>query len=213
MNDVKPEKIIPFPQRGRRVLRIRVELVIMPRPVWRLIELPENSTFWDFHVAIQCAMGWKDRHLHVFTVDHPQTGEHVFFGIPDDSGFHGSDRVLPGWEHSVRDFLKPDLPPALYTYDFGDDWQHELNLEEVGDARSEKVAPVCLAGEGACPPEDCGGPLGYEQLLATLSDPDADDHADMIAWLGGPFDPDVFDPAAVRFVDPNQRWRELFDRR
>ena len=212
MTDERPDNIIPFPQtRPRPRLRFRIELVMMPRPVWRCIEVPDDTTFWDLHVAIQSVMGWHDRHLHLFTVDDPRSGDHLLFGIPDDSGFHGSDLVLPGWAHAVRTYFLPDLPPALYTYDFGEDWQHEVSLEALGDPATAKAGPVCLGGEGACPPEDCGGPPGYEQMLTTLSDPDDDGYEDMLAWLDGPFDPDHFDPAAVRFADPNRRWRDLFD--
>lgn len=44
--------------------------------------------------------------------------------------------------------------------------------------------PTCLAGAGACPPEDCGGPGGYAQLRQVLADPDNPDHEDMLGWLG-----------------------------
>jgi hypothetical protein len=212
MTGKRRDNIIPFPrQKPRRTLRFQIELLMMPRPVWRLIEVPDNYTFWDLHVAIQSAMGWEDRHLHMFAIDDPHSGQDLLFGIPDDSDFHGSRQLLPSWVHAVRDYFRPDLPPALYTYDFGDDWEHEVSLAPPGATEGEAAAPLCLGGEGACPPEDCGGPPGYEQLLATLNDPDADDHEDVLAWVGGPFDPDRFDPASVRFADPQRRWQELFD--
>lgn len=53
--------------------------------------------------------------------------------------------------------------------------------------------PVCLEGQRACPPEDGGGPLGYEDLLAVLADPGHPDHEDFKEWVPPDFDPDFFD--------------------
>jgi hypothetical protein len=54
--------------------------------------------------------------------------------------------------------------------------------------------PAVVAGRGACPPEDCGGPWGYADLRETLADPKDADHQDMLEWLGltpaAEFDPD-----------------------
>ncbi|GAB3903413.1 hypothetical protein GCM10029964_095310 [Kibdelosporangium lantanae] len=63
-----------------------------------------------------------------------------------------------------------------YVYDFGDDWQHDIVLEEIIPAAAGVTGPVCTAGSGTCPPEDCGGVGGYEHLKAALGDEfDADD--------------------------------------
>ena len=94
-----------------------------------------------------------------------------------------------------------------YLYDFGDDWDHDVKLEKVfspdADPRATAV-PVCLAGKGACPPEDCGGPWGYADLKATVADPSDEEHEGMLEWLGleGPSD---FDPAAFDLASVNAR--------
>jgi hypothetical protein len=99
--------------------------------------------------------------------------------------------VLPGWDHRVGRYLKPGALPALYTYDFGDDWQHEVQLEAFLPADGSQILPRCLAGEGLCPPEDCGGPVGGANLLKTV--------------LGGDFTPET-----VVFDDPRARWERAF---
>jgi hypothetical protein len=88
-----------------------------------------------------------------------------------------------------------------YTYDFGDDWEHDIVLEKILPADPGTAYPVCLAGKGACPPEDCGGAWGSSDLKATLADPSDDEHEAMLEWLGlddaSEFDPAAFSPDAV----------------
>jgi hypothetical protein len=193
MTDSNNNNIINFPGSSSvsGALQLRVELLLMPLPVWRRILVPGQYSFWDLHVAIQDSMGWEDRHLHQFTLDDPVTGERVRLGIPDDSGFYGVSEVLPGWEHRVSRFMKPDALPSLYTYDFGDEWQHEVILETTLPSKATLVLPHCQEGEGRCPAEDSGGPAACQELL------DSD--------LGNDFD-----PTAVSFDDPRARWTRAF---
>jgi hypothetical protein len=95
-----------------------------------------------------------------------------------------------------------------YTYDFGDDWEHDIRLEKVLPAELQAGHPVCLAGKGACPPEDCGGAWGYTDLKATLADPSADEHEERLEWLGLAEASD-FDPAAFSIDEVNARLARL----
>jgi hypothetical protein len=83
-----------------------------------------------------------------------------------------------------------------YTYDFGDDWDHDITVEDVRLAEPGLAYPRCVTGRRACPPEDCGGIWGYEELLEILADPHHDEHTDRVQWLGldsaGEFDPALF---------------------
>jgi hypothetical protein len=207
----KRDNIIPFPGLASpHALVLRVELILAPRPIWRLLQLAGASTFWDLHVAIQDAMGWQDRHVHRFTAHHPVTGEQLRFGTPEVSDFYGSSEVVPGWQVQMRDILRPDYPPIVYTYDLGDEWQHDISLEAVVPATEAGPCPRCLAGEGACPPEDCGGMPGYRRLLADWEASDAAARHRAGRILGATFDPGDFAPAAVAFSDPRRRWQEMF---
>ncbi len=185
--------IIPFPGSGEMsgILQLRVEILLMPLPVWRRFQVPGDYSFWDLHVAIQDVVGWEDKHLHQFTLDDPGTSQRVRLGIPDDSGFYGMDEVLPGWEHRVTRFMKPDSLPTLYTYDFGDEWQHEILLEAILPLDKALVLPRCLEGEGRCPAEDCGGPAGCADILESGLSQD-------------------FDPAKIIFDNPRVRWERAF---
>lgn len=161
--------------------------------VWRRLQVPDDYSFWDLHVAIQDAMGWLDYHLHEFTVVHPQTGRVQSLGIPDDDD-PGGRSCRPGWQARITDYFTEERPLALYVYDFGDDWRHALMHEGTWPADPSSTYPRCLAGARACPPEDCGGVHGYAEFLAAIRDRTHPEHAELLAWAGGQYDPEAFDP-------------------
>jgi hypothetical protein len=194
----------------------RVTLRDVSPAVWRRIQVPEKYTFWDLHVAIQDSMGWLDYHLHAFRFPEGMGKRSIEIGIPDDE----ADRsIIPGWEVSITDyFIRPGVT-ALYQYDFGDRWQHDVVLEAVSLGDAGQQYPRCIAGERSCPPEDCGGLPGYEHLLEVLRQPKHPEYLETIEWLKGhaknyyPFDPDHFDAGKVRFSNPKKRLaRALADR-
>lgn len=194
----------------RDLLRLRVELQHVAPPIWRELLVPARFSFWDLHVAIQDSMGWWDTHLHDFRIPDPFGGDDKRFGIPDEEwGFGDESSVDAGWEQRVIDHLHTPGTSILYTYDYGDHWEHRVTLLAI-EARSKgRRYPQCVAGERACPPEDCGGPPGYATLLEVVHNPDDPEHEEMLAWLPKGFDSERFDPKAVRFSLPTRRLREL----
>lgn len=92
-----------------------------------------------------------------------------------------------------------------YEYDFGDAWEHDVVLEEVLPTRIRQSRPRLLDGARACPPEDCGGVPGYEELVAAMKQPLSQAYRELREWLGKRYDPERFDKVAVRFSDPKQR--------
>ncbi|WP_051229564.1 plasmid pRiA4b ORF-3 family protein [Paludibacterium yongneupense] len=84
-----------------------------------------------------------------------------------------------------------------YLYDFGDGWQHTIKIRKTMPGDPGLKLPLCTGGENACPPEDVGGPCGYEEFLEAIRDPRHEEHEAMLAWCGGEFDPGYFDLAAV----------------
>jgi hypothetical protein len=99
-----------------------------------------------------------------------------------------------------------------YEYDFGDGWTHAIQLEEVLPPSGEP--PICLGGRRHRPPEDCGGPGGYERFLEAYLDPHDEKHAAMREWMGEGFDPEAFDREEVNKLlallsarSQGRRWR------
>ncbi|MGB2927732.1 MAG: plasmid pRiA4b ORF-3 family protein, partial [Desulfobacterales bacterium] len=182
--------------------------------IWRRIQVPSKYSFWDLHVAIQDSMGWIDYHLHAFRVRMPHKRKIVEIGIPTDDYF--DEPVLPGWQIPITDYFTEPGKSAPYEYDFGDGWEHNILLE--GILLKEKGAryPKCVAGERACPPEDCGGLPGYYELVEILKNPKHPEFRDHIGWLKGhaknyyPYEPDQFNPEKVEFWNPKKRWKIAF---
>ncbi len=194
------------------ILQIRVELQEIEPLIWRRIQVPGDYTFWDLHVAIQSAFAWRDTHLHEFR-PWGRRGGTTRFGMPLDD-FDGNP-PLPGWEHRVADVLTRANPRLEYEYDFGDGWKHTVVLEEILVAAPGKKYPRCTAGARSAPPDDCGGPGGYECLLETLANPKDPEHASSHVWASsqkgrrGEFDPEAFDEQQVKFANPAPRLKQL----
>jgi hypothetical protein len=191
----------------RPVLQFKITLQGIKPGIWRRIQLSDLCSFWDLHVAIQDAMGWLDCHLHQFTVRDLECGEPLFLGIPDDEGFD-DDMTLPGWEHKVAPYLQLKTNHKIrYLYDFGDSWEHLVVFEGV-QAKVLNKYPVCIVGQGACPPEDVGGIPGYENFLEAISDPSHEEHDALLEWVGGSFNPYLFSLIEVSFSNPRKRLKE-----
>lgn len=186
------------------VSQFRIELLGTDPPVWRRIQLAADATFWELHTAIQDAMGWQDYHLHEFTL----LGTDDRMGIPLDDD---PQAILPGWQFPVDHFLTHNKPLALYHYDFGDSWFHEIRFEERLSMDRRRRYPRCIDGKRHCPPEDCGGVDGYAEFLQAVSDPAHPEHHQMLRWAGGRFDPEAFSVHKVRFTDPMERLATLLD--
>jgi hypothetical protein len=168
----------------RQIYQLRVTLEGVTPSVWRRLLVPGGYTLDRLHRVIQYAMGWQDCHLHSFDIGGVQYGE------PDPDG-----------ELALRDELDARLDAVAktgdrfrYTYDYGDWWEHTVDVEAVWPADPEERYPVCVEGERACPPEDVGGTHGYRQLVAALADPSHPDHEQMREWLGRSYEADVFIP-------------------
>jgi hypothetical protein len=190
----------------KQIYQFKITLKDIKPAIWRRIQVPSTYTFWDLHVAIQDAMGWLDCHLHEFRIK-DLAGSTLSIGIPDED-FPGE--TLPGWKQRIAKYFSLARPTCEYVYDFGDDWRHKVELEEVLPAEPGIEYPRCLKGKRSGPPEDCGGPWGYQELLAVLADPGHEDYAGSKEWVesikGSLFKPEEFDPAAVEFSDPRERF-------
>ncbi|QEW06318.1 plasmid pRiA4b ORF-3 family protein [Nitrincola iocasae] len=173
---------------SRQLYQLHIELEGISPSIWRRLLVPSNITLEQLHLIIQVTMGWQNCHYHVF-----QTKDKCCFTEPGalEEGF---DNWFDETDVALSDVLHSKAKQLSYEYDFGDSWDHRITLEKtlplIGD---QHVDMLCLAGENACPPEDCGGIPGYENLLEVLQDPAHPDYQELLAWLDDlDFDPTVF---------------------
>jgi hypothetical protein len=194
-----------------QVLQFKIELHEIEPLIWRRIQVPSDYNFWDLHVAIQDSMGWEDRHLHHFEIKGKGKRDAVQIGIPDLEGWDDDmPEVFPGWEIMVKVYFNDLGVEAEYHYDYGDSWVHKVKLEGIMYREKSIKYPVCIGGERACPPEDCGGVGGYYNVIKTLSDLKNDDYKGMRIWAGRNWNAAKFDKNKVKFDDPYKRWKYAF---
>jgi hypothetical protein len=167
---------------------LRVTLLDVSPPVWRLVRVPSAATLSVVHGVLQVALGWEDRHLHEWRI------EGVSYGPPDEED----------WGDELEDEASVTLAGVApldssfsYEYDLGDGWEHLVEVVSV-ESYDGRVRPVeVLDGARAVPPEDCGGPTGYEHLLDALADPDDEEHEELTLVFGDSLDPQHFDRQAI----------------
>jgi hypothetical protein len=176
------------------VHRIKVTIAGSKPPIWRRLEVPSAISLVGLHEVLQTAFDWDGGHLWLF-----EAGMDTF-GV-DDLGTPSKDarRLTLGQVAPSKGFT------MTYVYDFGDDWRHKIQVEDIGAAEPGVTYPRCLTGKRAAPPEDCGGVWGHAELIEVLADPAHPEYEDRLDWLGlGPDSADEFDPAEFSVDEVNE---------
>jgi len=170
--------------------QIKIALRDVKPPIWRRIVVPD-CTLATLDEYVQNAMGWSGGHLACFEIDgvsysapHPFTGELL-------------EDTEDGRNYAIGQLVQQGTKKLNYCYDFGDSWEHVVAIEKIVPPDKAPGRPTCTDGARACPPEDCGGVWGYEELLEALKNPKSPDREERLEWLGGEWDPDAFSAAEV----------------
>ncbi|MEZ6127854.1 MAG: MarR family transcriptional regulator [Planctomycetaceae bacterium] len=174
------------------IYRFRITLRDSQPAIYRVIETKDVS-IERFHELIQTAMGWTNSHLHQFEVDGEQFTDPRFL----DNGFEDFGAVdYQGL--NLSNWIRPDTKQwkAVYEYDFGDGWMHDIELEGQSDVQSGVKYPRCVEGSRACPPEDIGGVWGFADYVRAITDPSDEEYEHYMEW-NGPFDPEAFSTSAA----------------
>jgi hypothetical protein len=188
-----PSKKAPPP-----LYRLKITLIGIEPPIWREIEVPGSIKLCCLHSAFQVVMGWKENHLHEFEKDGKKWG---IVQLYEDEELVVSD----DGDMTLAEVLKSEGDSMIYVYDFGDYWRHEVVLGNISPTIDVVRAPVCLAGERRCPPEDVGGVSGYEEFLEVIVDPAHEKYKHYVGWAGGHF-LDEFDSKAANKRLSRMRW-------
>lgn len=179
------------------IYQVKVGLRGAKPPIWRRLLVPADVSLDRLHDVIQAAFSWHGGHIHVFETPY---GE---FGRADRELGHRAEAPV------TLEQVAPQAKDKIqYTYDFGDDWVHEIVVEKVLDRDPALAYPRCTGGRRAAPPDDCGGIWGYEELVEVLADPQHPEHEERLEWLGLD-DASRFDPAAFDVDEVNRALAKL----
>lgn len=181
-----------------KAYKIKIELTGSKPLIWRRVLVPEEITFERLHDVIQFAMGWGNDHLYDFNLKEEKlritSDEEVIKEFEYYSKLKLTEKNDPNGYIRKRLEIKPKLSSKVkidkylikeknieYVYDFGDYWKHNITLEEIIEDY-EYAYPMCIEGEGACPPEDVGGIYGYAEFLEIIKDEAHPQHEELKQW-------------------------------
>lgn len=164
--------------------KLKITLQHSEPQITRTVIIPENFSFHELHMVIQCVMNWDDSHLYQFNTGAAFRSDII--ALEDDFGFSfNSFKKINSEKTKVSDFFNDKLKKMLYIYDFGDDWRHIISVQKK--PIEEVLYPKCIKRENAAPMEDCGGIWGHENLLeiSHKKRKSAEDK-EMLEWYGIP---------------------------
>lgn len=171
-----------------KILELKISLLHTSPLVWRKFLVHDFIELEELNLLIQICMGWENCHLHDFVINKKT--------YSDSETAIECIGTLSNEGVKLCDVLG-DSKKFIYTYDFGDGWKHEVKISKVLEYDPDKNYPVCIGGENACPPEDCGGIYGFEELKSILAGKNTARKKELLAWLGGFYDPTTFDPNII----------------
>lgn len=164
-------------------VQLKVSLQLEKQHVWRRLVVPINRTFENLHDILQTAFGWNNYHFHEFYIYDKATSDKPIVNLVcDEEAFGFPSEIEMRLEKGIplSEFI-PLYKNLMYRYDFGDDWQHDIEVEQIIEDYDTPYS-TCLDGEGKTPPEDVGGKYGYAAFLATIENPDHPDYKHMADW-------------------------------
>ena len=171
---------------AKQIYQIKVKLEEVYPRIWRRFRVKGDIFLHKLHDILQIVMGWTDSHLHLFEIDGDR------YSMPDEYDWEITGD-LDETKYRLNQLVDREGQEFRYEYDFGDGWWHTLTVEKITTEEAGLGHPVCLDGRRSCPPEDIGGPHGYDLFLDVLADPEHEDHDSLATWSGGSFDSEKFD--------------------
>jgi len=154
------------------IFQFKINLKNVGVPVWRRLLVDSRTTFEEFHYILMAAFDWTGGHLHEFDVRktdgtnlpfgevrigsnnnidgaEEDAASNFFMPFPfyDDPVFNQKEEILSNWFWQEKDRV-------IYTYDFGDDWEHDIVLEKILEKKPNIQYPLCIKAKNDTPPED-----------------------------------------------------------
>ena len=176
------------------IFQLKITLKEVMPHVWRRLQIRQDVTLYKLNDYLEGVMGWKGYHHHELRIQGKS------YGVPSPV-YDDVDNFKMRNERKYKLCQLVKIGDSFeWGYDFGDCWQHIVEVEKAFVREPGVEYPVCIEGERACPPEDVGGPMGYEQFLKVISDPSHEDYEHFVEWSGGNFDPEECDLRLINLV-------------
>lgn len=169
------------------IIQLKITLQRTKPPIWRRVLVDKTTTFEKLHHIIQIVMGWTDSHLYEFDIDGyiiADTNQE----FDDDFG----NKIIDASTVTLENIITNTKEKFNYTYDFGDNWEHQIVVEKFLSCDTKTKYPICIDGKLNCPPEDCGGIHGFYNLLDIIGNKRHPERKEILEWLGD-YDADYFD--------------------
>jgi hypothetical protein len=176
-------------KRKPKHLQLKIWLDEIEPRIWRRILVPAEISLHQLHRIMQMLFEWYDYHLYEFAIGEDRYQE------PDPEA---EDEPKDSTRAQLRDLGLAVGDEFTYLYDFGDHWVHRIRVERAPPRVDGGWLPHVMGGERRGPPEDCGGTDGFERFLEAIRDPADPEHEEYLTWVGGDYDPDLFDLRTVR---------------
>lgn len=193
--ELEPEPTIRKKNVPKQIYQLKISIKYISPPIWHRILISNYSTFAELHDVIQEFFNWGNYHLHEF---YYYKQNYIYRqiriqGLDIDDSFSPNSDFYDVREDAIRlcDVFSTEQRVVNYLYDFGDNWEHAIKLERIFPNNNDFRSFSCVGGKRATPPEDCGGPYGYQELLEILENPNHQEHEEMKAWIGKNFDPEI----------------------
>lgn len=171
----------------KKIIQLKITLKGVKPAVWRRVQVEADTSMRKLHEILNLAMGWQLSHLHQFVVGKKTIGNSEL----DEIGDMVCDKKV-----KLADVIK-STHSFQYEYDFGDGWIHTVAVEDIAEVNPKEKYPLCIAGKGACPPEDVGGVHGFENFKEVMENPKHPEHKETKTWYGNAWDADAFDYRSV----------------
>jgi len=167
----------------------KIDLINTEPLVSRTIKVSSETTLYLMHHIIQTVMGWENRHLYEFSINNLRFADSIL--LDEDFGDITDVKTV------LLEDVFPKTDTAIYLYDFGDGWKHQLELIEISNAPQNELLPSFVLGQNACPPEDSGGAYRYKEIIEILADPTNEEYESIVEWVGPKFNPTTFNRITI----------------
>jgi len=168
----------------------KIDLINTEPLVSRTIKVSSETSLYLIHHIIQTVMGWENRHLYEFTINTLRFADSRL--VDEDFGDITDVKTV-----LLEDVFPKTGTTAIYLYDFGDGWKHQLELIEISNAPQNELLPSLVSGQNACPPEDSGGVYRYREIIEILADSTHEEYQSIVEWLGPKFNSIAFNRLAI----------------